>query len=378
MGLFGLGAGPLFQLGAGGLSFLQELITNAQNNQAREGITLGALEGYTRQKQGFDRDIGRIGNELIDQYQGVDRAALAGLQGIGANQSGWFNNLSSNLLSGQNAEYDALQRGFNQRAGTVLSGLQQTHGNMMNYLQGAGTQEKLDAAQAWREKNAADQLNLSQRGMAGTTVGSTLATGNTREKEAEMRRINERLQQQRLGVEGQMGLAKANMQAGLMGDALNFGAMSAQNRIGMQQQLGMQGLGLQDALAREQLNQQIAGMTRPLQIGEQYSQQKIGTGLDIQNNYLNALMGIPVPANTNYGLGNMAQIMGNIQSANAMERYGKSQQGLFGGHGNQILGGAGMAAGIPLMLTNMAAPGVGFGLGAALTGMGATSFFGGQ
>ena len=98
----------------------------------------------------------------------------------------------------------------------------------MNALQGQGQQEAIDIQRRYGELGAANQQDMVNRGLTGTTIMPTMRQGIAREQEGALSRLNERLINQRIGMDSQ-----------LSGDAL-----SAQERLGqsiLQGTAGVQG-----------------------------------------------------------------------------------------------------------------------------------------
>lgn len=119
----------------------------------------------------------------------------------------------------------------------VLNGYDARYQRGMQNLEGLGNQEKIDVQRQFGELAAANQQDLVNRGLTGTTIMPTMRQGILREQTDALSRINERLQNQRLGLD-----------ASLSGDGL-----SAQERLGqsiLSGTAGMQGDTLQFAERR--------------------------------------------------------------------------------------------------------------------------------
>lgn len=143
--------------------------------------------------------------------------------------------------------YNAANQANEQRYGDILGGYKDMYGlykaagdqaatdytnrlnNAMTYLNNAGAQEASDIRKGWTDQAAKGAQQLASLGMSGTTVAPTMAMGYQRESNADLSRLNERLQNQRLNTYGQysgdvLG-SKDKYTAGgtdIMQNALNF------------------------------------------------------------------------------------------------------------------------------------------------------------
>ena len=121
-----------------------------------------------------------------------------------------------NILTGYQDRSNQYQEGAAGLRDDVLGGYDARYQRNMNALQGQGQQEAIDIQRRYGELGAANQQDMVNRGLTGTTIMPTMRQGIAREQEGALSRLNERLINQRIGMDSQ-----------LSGDAL-----SAQERIG--------------------------------------------------------------------------------------------------------------------------------------------------
>ena len=133
-----------------------------------------------------------------------------------------------NILTGYQDRSNQYQEGAAGLRDDVLGGYDARYQRNMNALQGQGQQEAIDIQRRYGELGAANQQDMVNRGLTGTTIMPTMRQGIAREQEGALSRLNERLINQRIGMDSQ-----------LSGDAL-----SAQERLGqsiLQGTAGVQG-----------------------------------------------------------------------------------------------------------------------------------------
>lgn len=182
------------------------------------------INGYPSSAPGYSGVAGGGGQyaDLLKRYDDAYSKANA------ANESRYKDILGryEAMRSGSDAQGKAL-------SDSVNGGYQARYDKGMGYLQNAGQQEASDI----RSNYAAQEANMRQRmadaGLANTTVGATLAQGNLRNQQADLARLNERLQNQylsahsslsgdALGAQSQLGQANLNRSNALTQDQLGF------------------------------------------------------------------------------------------------------------------------------------------------------------
>jgi hypothetical protein len=104
----------------------------------------------------------------------------------------------------------------------VVGGYQNRLTETMKMLEGLGSQESADIEQDWINKESKAKQDLISRGFANTTVAPTMSMGYTRGKQADLARLNERLQNQRLGVYGQLSGDVLSAQQDITKNKLDF------------------------------------------------------------------------------------------------------------------------------------------------------------
>ena len=137
------------------------------------------------------------------------------------------------ILTGYQTRYNQFNQGAAGLRDDVLNGYEARYQRGLSNLEGLGTQEKNDILRQYGELGAANQQDMTTRGLTGTTIMPTMRQGIMREQQAALSRVNERLQNQRLAVDSglsgdalsaqeRLGLGILNGSAGLAGDTLQF------------------------------------------------------------------------------------------------------------------------------------------------------------
>jgi hypothetical protein len=92
----------------------------------------------------------------------------------------------------------------------------------MKGLEGLGTQEKADISEYWKGKEAEGNQALVDKGMTNTSISTNLPQGYGRAMQGDLSRVNERLQQQRLGYQTGLSQDILSAQERLRGNRLGF------------------------------------------------------------------------------------------------------------------------------------------------------------
>lgn len=98
----------------------------------------------------------------------------------------------------------AADKANKERWNTAYKGAAQTWANVQNYLQNVGKQERSDIQESYSDAGKAIQQDMTSRGLTGTTVLPTMQTGNVREMNKSLGRLNDRLTEQNLAYQNQM------------------------------------------------------------------------------------------------------------------------------------------------------------------------------
>lgn len=93
----------------------------------------------------------------------------------------------------------------------VLGGYQNRYERNMEDLRGSGAQERNDINEAYKDQWAARQQSMIGRGLGNSSILDTMQAGNERERINDQGRLEERLRQQRIGLD-----------TSLSGDTLGF------------------------------------------------------------------------------------------------------------------------------------------------------------
>lgn len=298
----------------------------AYGNKVLGDLNVSGLKMYTDL---FNR-TGDRNAALQDTYSGLSRAAATGGAQLG------------NQLRGG---YDALGRGFGQRESDV-----------MGLLSGMGATERADLTEYLNNQAAANQANLSARGLGSSTLTANQANADARTRSRELGALEERLRTQQAGT-----------LAGLRGDTLlaQERGMGAQTALGSTNLDRMANLGLAGAGAQER-GQNMLGSVQEAGIqnylgglGRQY-----GFGLDQYGRQMD------LASQT------AAQQLGWLQSLNSQ---GPSVDAAFGSLLNYLGARNAPQPQQPNFFESLApgiGGGIGTGLGAATAG-GIGSLFGG-
>lgn len=192
----------------------------SQPGGMENGGTLGHGWGYNQQTGMIERTGGQYGTlggggSLPQSYLDAYNSARA------ANEQRY-----RDILSGYQTRYNNYNQGAAGLRDDVLTGYESRYQRGLGNLEGLGAQEKDDILRQYGELGAANQQDMVNRGLTGTTIMPTMRQGIMREQQNALSRVNERLQNQRLAID-----------ASLSGDAL-----SAQERLGQGILTGSAGL----------------------------------------------------------------------------------------------------------------------------------------
>ena len=128
-----------------------------------------------------------------------------------ANQLG--TNIQQTLGPQQTAAYNAYQGNLN---------------SLMPMLEGAGTQERTDINRQFNNLGNQQAADLTSRGLSATTILPTLQQGTERSRADALGGLNERLLQQRLGLQQYIGQGQLQGQLGRMNDWANLASLPYQ------------------------------------------------------------------------------------------------------------------------------------------------------
>jgi len=95
--------------------------------------------------------------------------------------------------------YTDAQDANNLKFGTAYQGAAQNYQEIMDSLEGAGTQQKIELRQNYSNAGNAAQNDLIQRGVSGSTVKPAVQMGYQRQQGNAMNTLNENLSRERIG-----------------------------------------------------------------------------------------------------------------------------------------------------------------------------------
>lgn len=310
---------------------------------------LGAGQQGEQMIQGLMAMLANAGryNEAKNLQQGMlsgnlQHPFLAGLPGIGqffqqrdasTSMPAQYAQLAGGLLDRYNqnlqsapGQWQGLTNDINRAYGTLANGtvgqLWDRYHRNMGTLEGAGTQERADINRQFNDYSAANQADAVSRGLTGTLVPNTVGANIERNRSDALGGLNERLLQQRLGLD-----------TSLSGDAINAGQNIGQNWINAQQNLGTQGYANYQNLLGSTLG-------NAWQLGQAPLQSQQGLTSDLIN-----LIGQRYDTYPNQGLN--VQLQSNLgASAAPAASYPSGSQALWGGIGGGLGQGLGTAGGL--------------------------------
>lgn len=148
----------------------------------------------------------KFGTPTAGIMPGTTAAAPASLPVY--NPDGTIN--GQNVMQNYEAAYKKANDVNEERYKDILGGYNTRYDTAMSTLEGLGAQEGSDIRSDWDAQQKASEMRLKRAGLAGTTVMPTMAAGIERQKQADLNRMNERLQRERLGY--QTGLSQDTLQ----------------------------------------------------------------------------------------------------------------------------------------------------------------------
>lgn len=119
--------------------------------------------------------------------------------------------LARTMIDESKSQYDKANLHNQQRYDTILHDLQAAKDQSLGIIDTLGGQESRDIRNSGSQRNMANNAALLRNGLRNSTVGTALAGRVREESENLMGRLNDRLQQARLGVVGNYANAKAGV-----------------------------------------------------------------------------------------------------------------------------------------------------------------------
>jgi hypothetical protein len=209
-----------------------------------------SLYGYGGSSGGAGGSSGYYGGAIPNEYQRAYEEARA------ANEQRY-----QDILSGYQDRSNEFQQRQAGNTDDVLTGYENRYQRGMDLLNGLGDQEKRDVTESYQKLGAANQQDMTNRGLTGTTIMPTMRAGIERERQDALSRVNERLQREQLMTD-----------AGLSGDAL--GAQERMYGQGLAGYMGATG----DTLGfAERRNDTYPDMNQLMGLAQQYGASGAGT-----------------------------------------------------------------------------------------------------
>lgn len=119
--------------------------------------------------------------------------------------------IAQSLIGETQGQYDKANRHNQQRYDAILHDLQKAKDESMGIVGSLGGQEARDIRNSGSQSNMANNAQLLRSGLRNSTVGTALAGRVREDTEGLMGRLNDRLQQARLGIVGNYANAKAGV-----------------------------------------------------------------------------------------------------------------------------------------------------------------------
>lgn len=213
-------AGTLWQNGG------QAMTWNPQSAPGGALTPQGIMDMYTKQYNAAGAANTQRYNDILGQWNAYGQKSAADTQAQGQALLDQYHNMWTTEQSQQAQASQALAQAQQERLDRAR-----------RLVEGAGLQEGSDIRDSAAAQAAAAQQSLSDRGMGGTTISANYAMGSERAKNAELARLNERINSQKLGVE-----------SGIGGDVLQSQAQQNAQRIAAAQAYNMGGSGLMERL----------------------------------------------------------------------------------------------------------------------------------
>lgn len=305
-------SGPFAQL-------IYTLIGGQEQQRAYNQARKDNLQRYNQGLGILDELEGNLGGTIYGQNkreEGIARSARDGAQDRAQYLSGQINtgyqNRENDILNYLKSQLPGLETAYGNRQGSVLSGFDQgragvnTQGNQLSTdLQGGykdlekragdisstlGAQSRIDIDRGFKAKQAAATADLTARGLTGSTIAPSVATGVERERSAEQRRLQDDLTRQQLDIMTNIGGA----------------GLSAQERVGSQnlsreERMAQLRADLESALSADTIQQKAKNIEATGNAKAGLSADRLGamndigrwqTGLnyDTNQNYLNSII----------------------------------------------------------------------------------------
>jgi hypothetical protein len=382
LSLIGGVAGPF-------LSFGSQLGTQLMADTTRTMFGLANLGDVQGTYAGMGDRLNRFRGNQLEKMQHMERDLLATQQAGAGDVAAGYRAGTDDVLAGYDRLMNTLMRGWSGTRGEIgnkydaltgsvtgdrltatdranpqaLQGYAGRYEAMRGELDRLSGQERDDLRRSYRSATNTEESRLSQQGLGGTSVTSSMRKGMLRDETDAMRRLSDSLLRERVstlsGLSGDYLQAKAGLgQAGIAADQ-----NMAMNQLSAQQNLGQNRLGammgreanLADLASQSSLNElNLLANSRQNQLGflADIESQKLNQARDALNQRL-ALFNLHMPQGPGYpNLGDSFQSMtNNLTSWRAANRQPQEQpwlasglMGMTGALGGGLLGNPSLGA----------------------------------
>lgn len=169
-----------------------DALRGRQDQQIREGFG-NQLDFLTDSYGNIISDTGELGDQIAGGY--ADRAsAISGnlADDLGGLQGG-YDSRATDLGAAYGGRERDITSYFDTGAGELRGDFGERRSRILNLLQGLGTQARTDLDERFTNREADLEQDLQERGLGTSTVRAGTRALNERERNAEMRRLNDDL-----------------------------------------------------------------------------------------------------------------------------------------------------------------------------------------
>jgi len=114
------------------------------------------------------------------------------------------NTVYQQMINKAEQEQKEAKQANEQRYQDLVAGYKERLGNAMKGLEGYGTSARADLSESYAGAASANQQQLVNSGLSGSTVATTTRTGDARREQEALNRLNESINQQKLGYQTQL------------------------------------------------------------------------------------------------------------------------------------------------------------------------------
>lgn len=179
---------------------LQGLIDKYEGSSGQEKVV--ALESIKKSllSQGLDADQINVGVATLIKTAKSALSQSSGARGGTGSLSQSIQEQFEKANAANEARYAAI-RGGESDIDAAQGGYKGLRDRSLGYVDAISNQQEQDAERQAQQRSSAVKQGLYSAGMSGTTVAPTLQMGQDRERDAEIRRIQDAKMQQRLGTD---------------------------------------------------------------------------------------------------------------------------------------------------------------------------------